>query len=287
MPPVHPRAVRRAILLTAFIAGVHIGTGAALAETPRVRIARLPAAPTLDEVAAGRIPDGMAKVTGFVQREPGDGTPVSRETTAYVGYDDSALHVVFVCKEDPGVVRAHMSKRESIMGDDVVGLILDTFHDRRHGYVFIVNPLGIQMDGITTEGQNDDYSFDTVWESSGRLTPDGFVVRIAIPFRSLRFSSADVQTWGISLARILPTRNETSFWPRMTRTISSQTEQMADLEGIERTRRAATSSSSRTARSPGRDTWTRPRRPTATSRKAESASTRRWSSRTRSRSTSR
>jgi hypothetical protein len=200
---------------------------------PTIRIGRVSSEPTLDEFVEGKAPEGMTKITGFRQREPTDGAPISRETTAYIGYDEHNFYTVFVCKEDPGVVRAHMAKRESIMGDDVVGVLLDTFHDRRHAYEFLVNPLGIQMDGISSEGQDDDYSFDTLWRSEGRLTPDGYVARIAIPFRSLRFTSAPVQEWGITLGRIIPTRNETSFWPHITRQIASFGEQLATLQGLD------------------------------------------------------
>lgn len=219
--------------LAAALVVVGSSSPASAADTQRLHIARLAAPPRLDDVAAGRIPEGMTRVSGFLQRDPRDGDPVSRETTAYVGYDAAALHVVFVCKEAPGVVRAHMTRREAAMDDDVVAVFLDTFHDHRHGYNFSTNPLGVQMDALITDGQEDDYSFDTVWESEGRVTADGFVVRMAIPFRSLRFSSAAAQTWGIGFARILPTRNETSFWPRLTRQISSQIEQLADADGLE------------------------------------------------------
>ncbi len=175
----------------------------------------------------------MARVSGFVQREPRDGEPASRETTAFVGYDDTSLYVVFLCKEDRGVVRARMAKRESIMGDDNVAVYLDTFNDHRHAYGFSVNPLGIQMDNLVTDGQEDDYSFDTLWYSEGRLTPDGYAVRLAIPFRSLRFTNTSVQSWGIVFVRSLPTRNEISCWPRLTRNTSNQIALGADVEGLE------------------------------------------------------
>ena len=118
---------------------------------------------------------------------------------------------MFVCKDQPGKVRAHLSKRESSSGDDLVGVLLDTFHDRRRAYEFFVNPLGIQMDGIATEGQGDDFSFDTLWHSEGRVTGDGFVTWIAIPFKSLRFNSSPTQTWGIGLIRVISRKNEQSF----------------------------------------------------------------------------
>jgi len=204
------------------------------ADPPTLRIGRVSAAPRLDDFASGRIPDGYTAVTDFRQREPGDGTPASRETTGYVGYDDKNFYVVFVCKQDPAALRANMAKREAIMGDDIVGVLLDTYHDRRRAYVFVVNPLGIQMDGISTEGQEDDYSFDTLWHSDGRVTPEGFVAWLAVPFKSLRFPDAEQQTWGFALGRIIPQNNETSFWPVMTRRVQGFAPQMATLEGLER-----------------------------------------------------
>ena len=68
----------------------------------------------------------------------------------------------------------------------------DTFHDHRRAYAF-ANPLGVQSDALWTEGQDFDFSFDTVFSTEGKLTKDGFVIRMAIPFRSLRFASNDPQ----------------------------------------------------------------------------------------------
>jgi hypothetical protein len=96
-----------------------------------------------------------------------------------------------------------------------------------------VNPLGIQMDGVSTEGQDEDYSYDTLWQSDGRLTADGYVAVLTIPFKSLRFNNATTQTWGVAVARIIPRVNETSFWPYITRRIAGAGQQMATLEGVQ------------------------------------------------------
>src|SRR5690348_16119402 len=164
----------------------------ARAETPTLRIPRVSQPPKLEEFL-GEHTGPETKVTGFKQRDPQDGAPVSQPTSAYLSYDDKNLYVVFVCKDEPGKVRAHLSKREDIFSDDWVGVFLDTYRDHHRAYEFLVNPLGIQADGIIIEGQNDDFTFDTVWHSEGKLTDDGYVVLIAIPFKSLRFSNADVQ----------------------------------------------------------------------------------------------
>jgi hypothetical protein len=200
---------------------------------PTLRIPRVTQPPKLQDFLTGTPREAETRVTDFRQREPGDGIAASQETTAYLSYDDKNLYAVFVCKDDPGKVRAHMAKREDIGSDDRVGVFLDTFHDHQRAYLFVTNPLGIQQDAITMRGLPDDLSFDTLWHSEGRLTSEGFVVWMAIPFKSLRFPSAPVQNWGVVVGRYIARNNETSFWPYVTLRVESLLQQMATLEGLE------------------------------------------------------
>ena len=109
--------------------------------------------------------------------------PVSQKTSAWIGYDDKNFYTVFVCESPAAVTRARLGKREDVLNDDIVGVFLDTYQDHQHAYEFFVNPLGVQADAIETDGQSDDFSFDTLWSSDGRLTKDGFVTMMSIPFR--------------------------------------------------------------------------------------------------------
>jgi len=203
------------------------------AQERAVHIPRVTEPPVASRVLDGAPPPGI-KVSGFRQREPGDGTPATVQTDVYLAFDQQHLYAVFVCQDDPDKVRANMTKREAIDGEDIVTLYLDTYHDGRRAYVFSANPLGIQRDGVTAEGQfHDDYSYDTVWTSAGRVTDDGFIVFMAIPFKSLRFSNQPNQTWGVAVARTVPRFNEEAFWPYITRRISSFGRQLAALEGLE------------------------------------------------------
>ena len=223
---------RPAVLLLAAVV-LFVSAPAMAAERPALQIPRVSAPPVLERyLDGGTVPPGV-KVSGFRQREPGDGVPVSQDTVAYVSYDSHNLYVVFVCKDEPGKVRANMTRREAIMGDDIVAVILDPYHDGRRSYLFLANPFGIQMDGVTGEGEDDDYRFDTLWTSDGRLTKDGYIVVVAIPFKSLRFKNEREQTWGIALGRTITRSNETTFWPFITRRIASFGQQMATLQGIE------------------------------------------------------
>src|SRR5205807_525081 len=108
----------------------------------------------------------------------------------------------------------------------------DTFRDRERAYMFMTNPLGVQLDGILTEGQDEDLSFDAVWQSEGRLTADGYVVRIVIPFRSLRFPRAPTQTWGIALGRIIRRNSEEAYWPHLTKRVKGFVPQFNVVQGL-------------------------------------------------------
>ena len=213
-----------------------------LPQPETLTIPRVTRPPRLEDFLDGTPREAEMMVTGFRQFQPADGAPVSQETWAYLSYDDKHLYVVFVCKDDPTKIRAHLTKREdffvtdstrgSSIGDDFVSVNIDTFFDRRRAYVFISNPLGIQRDGIYGVGRGTDVTFDAVWESEGRLTADGYIVRFAIPFKSLRFQDATEQKWGIALGRIIPRTNEITFWPYITRRVEGLVQQCATLEGI-------------------------------------------------------
>ena len=205
----------------------------ATAQIKELQIPRINSRPRLEQFLNGSARGDMKRVDDFRQRQPGDGVPVSSPTAAWLGYNDKDLYVVFVCHSAPGELRARLSKREDIFSDDVVGVILDTYHDRQRGFEFFVNPLGVQADALEAEGQNDDFSFDTLWYSEGRTTPEGFVALLEIPFKSLRFSAEDVQTWGIGLFRSIPAHNESSFWPYVTQKESGFNQQLGDMDGLE------------------------------------------------------
>src|SRR2546430_12343791 len=177
--------------LIAAMLGVLGPTLAALrAQVPRqggvLRTSRTRRPPLIEDFVAGDPPDSTLTIWDFRQFEPGDGVPVSDSTAAYLSYDDANLYVVFVCRSDPRLVRAGLAKREDIVVDDGVAVYLDTFHDRTHAYRFHVNPLGVQLDGMVTEGQDDDFSFDAVCQLDGRLTPSRHVVRFVNSFKSQR-----------------------------------------------------------------------------------------------------
>jgi hypothetical protein len=233
-------AVLAAVLLVAgtWAAG-DIGAADSIASLPSsVVIPRLERAPTLEDFDGmkpnGEMGKSMAQVKGFIQREPSDGEAATHPTEVYLGYDDEHLYIVFLAfDQEPDKVRARMVRREDVFGDDTVEVILDTFADQRRGYAFLTNPYGIQWDALWTEGQWFDESFDTIWNSEGRLTEQGYMVRMAIPFKSLRFPNTPQQKWGLLFLRNVPRMNEFTTWPHMSSRVEGRLNQAATATGIE------------------------------------------------------
>ena len=175
----------------------------------------------------------MLKVEGFMQRDPKDGSPISQKTEVYLGYTNQSLYVVCVCFDsEPNKIRAHMVRREQINDDDQFGFVLDTFSDRKNALFFYTNPLGVQQDGIWNDFQEPDYSYDMLWNSQGRITPQGFVVWFEIPFRSLRFPRNPEQTWGLFFERDIRRNLEFSFYPHISSNTQGWLTQETHADGL-------------------------------------------------------
>lgn len=175
----------------------------------------------------------MLKISGFMQRDPKDGAPISQRTEVYLGYTNENLYVVCLCFDaDPNKIRTHMVRRELINDDDQFGFVLDTFHDRKNGVFFYANPYGVQQDGIWNDLNEPDYSYDMLWNSQGRVNSQGYVLWFEIPFRSLRFSRESMQTWGIFFERDIRRNFEFSFYPRITSNAQGFLTQESQMDGM-------------------------------------------------------
>jgi hypothetical protein len=176
--------------------------------------------------------DQLVEVRDFIQNQPRDGDAATEKTDVWMGHTVTTLFFVFICYDHrPGDVRGHLARRENILKDDNVSVLLDPFQDRRKGVLFTVNPAGVQADAAWSENSDPDYSYDQVWDSEGRVTSQGWMALIAIPFRSVRFRSAG-SDWGVLFIRNLPRNSEEDFWPRVATNISGVLSQEGTLHGM-------------------------------------------------------
>lgn len=149
-----------------------------------------------------------ASFKDFYQTSPGDNIAPTKPTVVLMMYDEKNLYLAFKCWDDPGKIRATVAKRDGVFGEDNVRVWLDTYNDRRRAYILGFNPLGIQQDGIYTEGQGADFSVDIVMESKGVVLDWGWSVEVKIPFKSLRYTAGEGKMWGFNAARNIDRNND-------------------------------------------------------------------------------
>ncbi len=141
---------------------------------------------------------------------PGDNTPAPVETDCLVTYDNNNFYVAFRAYDpEPEKIRAHLMDRDAtdtLIQDDHISILIDPFNDERRAFQFRVNPFGVQADANFSELEGyEDFSWDAIWKSAGRITEKGYEVEIAIPFNQLRFPrTVEKQTWGFIAERSYP-----------------------------------------------------------------------------------
>jgi hypothetical protein len=203
-------------------------------KTRPVRLVRFEKPPVID----GKLDEDVWKAAtvfkDFYQINPGDNIAPSKATLVMAGYDAKFLYFGFHCFDEPDKIRATIAKRDSVFGEDNVRIFLDTFNDQRKAYVLGFNPLGVQQDGVLTEGSGTDFSVDIVMESKGTLTPDGYMVEVAIPFKSLRYEAGKDKLWGFHVWRNIDRFNdEIDSWMPISRDRSGTMNQAGHLSGLE------------------------------------------------------
>src|SRR6266566_2641065 len=217
---------------------VKVGKAAALGLPPEkanpVRLVLFDKPPTIDGKLDDEVWKTAAVLKDFYQVQPGDNLIPENRTEVRLGYDTRFLYIAFHCFDDPSKVRANIAKRDNIWDDDYVGILFDTFNDQRRAYEFDFNPLGVQADGIWTEGQGEDFSLDLVMESKGMVTTDGYTIEVAIPFKSLRYVSGKDQLWGVHFwRRTKRLNNSLDMWIPLDRDKGSWLAQAGHLSGFE------------------------------------------------------
>jgi hypothetical protein len=175
----------------------------------------------LDEAVYGTVP----AITEFIQQEPDEGQPATERTEAWVLFDDEHLYVAARCHDSqPHRIVANDMRRDgrNIGQNDNLSIVLDTFHDRRNGYEFLVNSIGGVQDAQITDERDVNRDWNTVFRSRSRRDEGGWTMEIAIPFRSLRYRAGGPQAWGINLRRTVRWKNEYAYLSPVPRTYGAR-----------------------------------------------------------------
>jgi uncharacterized protein DUF5916/cellulose/xylan binding protein with CBM9 domain len=154
-------------------------------------------------------------ITDFRQRDPREGEDASEPTEVRILFDTHHIYLAVRCFDSnpSGIVAKELRRDADMEGDDMFEVMFDTFHDHRNGYRFRVNPLGTQRDVLLSDESIQNDSWDEKWESKARITEEGWVAEIAIPFKAVRFKNSDGPlVWGFNMHRTIMRKNEEDFW---------------------------------------------------------------------------
>ena len=195
-----------------------------------IKIPEFISPPKIDGKLENPIWKSGAVLDAFTQYEPQEGARPSERTLVYIGYDKKNIYIAVRCFDsNTKKIRASLTNRDSVYGDDEVTIYLDTFNDKKRAFVFQVNPCGIQTDGIYTETRRRgrgrgfsgfDRSWDTFFLSGAQIDETGYTIELAIPFKSLRFPNTSSQTWGLQIMRTIRRKNEEIYWYPRSRDIN-------------------------------------------------------------------
>jgi hypothetical protein len=179
-----------------------------------VRATRIASPLKIDGILDEPIYEQVRAITEFQQQDPHEGAPISERTEAWVLYDDKFIYAVCRCSDEhPERTVANDMRRDSsnLRQNDNFAIELDTFHDKRNGFLFYVTPAGGMFDAMTTDERNINGDWNTVWEAKARRTEHGWIAEIAIPFKSLRYKAGREQVWGVQLRRTIRAKNEYAY----------------------------------------------------------------------------
>ena len=180
-----------------------------------LRAFRLSEPITVDGVLDDPVYEQVPAADGFLQQEPDEGAPASESTRVWVFYDADSLYIAADLEEEhPERLMASEMRRDhrSIGWNDSFQFVLDTFYDRRNGFLFHTNALGALFDAQVTDERNTNSDWNTVWWVKTQIGEDGWTMEIRIPFRSLRYAAGGAQLWGINFQRNIKHKNEKAFF---------------------------------------------------------------------------
>jgi len=189
---------------------------------PPVPLAKADAPVKIDGVLDDPAWEKAARLDIAYEWMPGDNSSPPVRTEVLLAYDETAFYLAYRCFDpEPAAIRAHLMDRDdtdTLIQDDHISFMLDTFNDERRAFQFRVNPLGVQADAAFSEQDgSEDFSWDAIWQSAGRIEEFGYAVEVALPFNQLRFpAGAGGQTWGFEAERSYPrnVRHRMSSHPR-------------------------------------------------------------------------
>src|SRR5213080_4796566 len=204
------------------------------APASRVLATRAAQPPVID----GRVDDAVWReaqpITGFQEWRPSEGDPPKLPTEAKIAYDAANLYV-FVRAFDPhpDSIITVLARRDYFTPSDMIWLFLDSYHDRRTGYEFGVNPSGVKLDAQIYNDGNEDFAWDAVWDVATHVDSLGWTAEFRIPLSQLRYGRQRSHTFGFTIDRDLYRYAQRVSWPLFRQSKAGFVSQLGEISGLD------------------------------------------------------
>ncbi len=196
-----------------------------------VRASKPPVIDGRDDDAVWRMAE---RIVAFRVYDPGDNGDPPMNTEAKVAYDDKYIYVfVRAFDQHPDSIRSFLSRRDVSTVSDHVKILIDSYHDRRTGYEFEVNPAGVKHDWLLSADVTEDDSWDGVWDVATHIDDKGWTAEFRLPLSQMRYPKSESATFGLAIARDIARSNVHVSWPAYHRNINGIASQFGDLENLE------------------------------------------------------
>ena len=169
----------------------------------------------------------------FYQLQPDNGADASYRSDIYFAYDNKSLYIGALLHDpDPQSIPQELGDRDDFeINVDAFGIIIDTYNQGQSGFAYIVTAAGVQADASMTS-RNFDEDWDAVWNSEVRITDEGWVVEVEIPYAAIRFPKKENPVWGINFRRNSKRLNEESAWNFVDLQVEGELNQSGQLQGL-------------------------------------------------------
>ena len=173
-------------------------------------------------------------ITDFQEWRPSEGGSPKLPTEARIAYDGGNLYVLVRCFDPhPDSIITVLARRDYFTPSDMVWLFLDSYHDRRTGYEFGVNPSGVKLDAQIYNDGNEDFAWDAVWDVATRRDSLGWTAEFRIPLSQLRYGRQKQHTFGLTIDRDIYRYSQRVSWPLFRQSKAGFVSQFGEVPGFD------------------------------------------------------
>ena len=195
--------------------------------------ARAVRAPVIDGKDDDEVWRDAPRISAFQEFDPNPGKAPRFATEVRVAYDARNFYVfIRAFDSDPKRILKLLARRDIRTASDQIKIIVDSYHDRRSGYEFAVNPAGVKRDFAISNDGNEDDAWDGVWEAGTSVDSLGWTAEFRIPLSQMRYSQAESNTFGFAVWRDIDRYKERVSWPLFRNDVAGFSSQLGEVQGL-------------------------------------------------------